>query len=267
MKRTIRATVAYDGSDFSGWQVQENQRTVQGVFEQALAGIHGCRVPVVAAGRTDAGVHALGQVVSFRTGINSLTEEVMPRAVNSYLPSDVRVISAAETEDGFDARRSALMRLYRYQIRPGQQLPHLRRYTISVRRTLRLDVLNRMAAAVVGEHDFKTFAATGAPGSTLRHVEQASFFAEGPLIVFRIAARSFLWKMVRSLVGTMLSLEAERETDATNAQARMATLLADRMRERVRQTAPAWGLFLERVWYEGDPLFARRVTYDHDRIG
>ena len=267
MNRTIRATVAYDGTDFSGWQLQENQRTVQGVFEKALACIHGCRVPVVAAGRTDAGVHALGQVVSFRTGIDSLTEEVMPRALNSYLPPDVRVVDAAETEDGFDARRSALMRLYRYQIRPGQQLPHLRRYTISVRRTLRLDVLNRMAAAVVGEHDFTTFAATGASGSALRRVEQASFFAEGPLIVFRITARSFLWKMVRSLVGTMLSLEAERETIPANAEALMATLLADRMRERVRQTAPSWGLFLERVWYEGDPLFACQVTHEHDLIG
>ena len=254
MNRTIRATVAYDGTDFSGWQVQDEQRTVQGVFEQALARMHGYHVRVV---------HALGQVASFCAGIDSLTSEAMPRAINSCLPDDVRVVDAAEVEHGFDARRSALLRAYRYQILPGRQVPHLRRYTRWVRRPLRLEVLNGMAAAVVGEHDFTTFAAAGASGSTLRTVDQASFFVEGQLIVFRIVARSFLWKMVRSLVGTMLSLEAECEDDAAAAQARMAVLLADRIRERVGQTAPAWGLFLERVWYPGDPTLDRALPYDN----
>lgn len=265
MTRTIRATVAYDGTDFAGWQIQDRQRTVQGVFEQALARMHGERVPVRAAGRTDAGVHALGQVVSFRTGIDSLTPEVLPRALNSYLPDDVRVVDAREEEDGFDARRSARLRVYRYQLLPGRQLPHLRRYTLWVRRPLRLEALNRMASAIVGEHDFTTFAAAGASGSSIRRVVQASFFADGPLIVFRIAAGSFLWKMVRSLVGTMLALEAECGADRAAPRARMAELLAARGRERVGQTAPAWGLFLERVCYAGDPPLAGALPYDRER--
>ena len=272
MTRTIRATVSYDGTDFAGWQIQDAQRidaprTVQGVFEQALVRMHGHRVRVTAAGRTDAGVHALGQVASFRTGIDSLTPAVLPRALNSYLPADVRVIDAAEAEGGFDARRSALLRVYRYQLLPGRQLPHLRRYTFWVRRPLRLMALNRMAAEIVGDHDFTTFAAAGASGTSLRRVEQASFFADGPLIVFRIVARSFLWKMVRSLVGTMLALEAQCGSDAAAAQARMAELLADPSRERVGQTAPAWGLFLERVWYAGDPPPAGTLPYDAERGG
>ena len=265
MTRTIRATVAYDGTDFAGWQIQDRQRTVQGVFEQALARMHGERVPVRAAGRTDAGVHALGQVVSFRTGIDSLTPEVLPRALNSYLPDDVRVVDAREEEDGFDARRSARLRVYRYQLLPGRQLPHLRRYTLWVRRPLRLVALNRMASAIVGEHDFTTFAAAGASGSSIRRVVQASFFADGPLIVFRIAAGSFLWKMVRSLVGTMLALEAECGADRAAPRARMAELLAAPGRERVGQTAPAWGLFLERVCYAGDPPLAGGLPYDRER--
>lgn len=261
----MRVTVAYDGTDFSGWQIQDAQRTVQGVLEGALARMHGHRVRVTAAGRTDAGVHALGQVASFRTGIDSLTPAVLPRALNSFLPGDVRVIDAAGAADRFDARRSALLRVYRYQLLPGRQLPHLRRYTLWVRRALRLQALNRMAAAIVGEHDFTAFAAAGASGAAVRRVEQASFFAEGPLIVFRIAARSFLWKMVRSLVGAMLALEAECGADAAAPGARMAELLAEPRRERVGQTAPAWGLFLDRVWYAGEPPPFGALAYQGDR--
>lgn len=261
----MRVTVAYDGTDFAGWQIQDAQRTVQGVLEGALARMHGHRVRVTAAGRTDAGVHALGQVASFRTGIDSLTPAVLPRALNSFLPGDVRVIDAAGAADRFDARRSALLRVYRYQLLPGRQLPHLRRYTHWVRRALRLQALNRMAAAIVGEHDFTAFAAAGASGAAVRRVEQASFFAEGPLIVFRIAARSFLWKMVRSLVGAMLALEAECGADAAAPGARMAELLAEPRRERVGQTAPAWGLFLDRVWYAGEPPPFGALAYQGDR--
>ncbi len=265
MQRTIRATVAYDGTDFAGWQIQDAQRTVQGVLEAALARMHGQRVRVTAAGRTDAGVHALGQVASFRTGIDSLTPAVLPRAVNSFLPGDVRVVDAAGADDGFDARRSARLRVYRYQLLPGRQQPHLRRYTLWVRRALRLEALNRMASAIVGEHDFTAFAAAGASGAAVRRVEQASFFAEGPLIVFRIAARSFLWKMVRRLVGAMLALEAASGADAAGARARMAELLAKPGRERIGQTAPAWGLFLDRVWYAGDPPLGGALPYGRDR--
>lgn len=251
MKRTIRATVAYDGTDFAGWQIQDQQRTVQGVFEEALERIHGHRVRITAAGRTDAGVHALGQVVGFGTELESLTPEVLPRALNAFLPKDVRVLDANVVTAEFDARRSALLRVYRYQLLPGLQLPHLRRYTLWMRRSPSLSVLNRMAATIVGEHDFTTFAAAGSDGtSAVRRVEQAGFFTEGSLIVFRITATSFLWKMVRSLVGTMLGLEADPGSDLLESEARMSKLLGDRSREKVGRTAPAWGLFLERVLYE-----------------
>lgn len=267
MKRTIRVTIAYDGTDFAGWQVQSEQRTVQGVVQAALERIHGHLVRVSAAGRTDAGVHAIGQVVGFKTEIDSLTPEVLPVALNSFLPKDVRVLDARVVGDQFDARRSARLRVYRYQLLSGRQLPHLQRYAFWIRRSIRLEVLNRLAAAIIGEHDFTTFAASGWAGtSAVRHVVQASFFVEGPMIIFRIAATSFLWKMVRSLVGTMLEIESDTDKESAEAEERMSELLSNRIREQVGQTAPPWGLFLERVFFADDMSRVKAPSMDNSRL-
>ncbi|MCY4481346.1 MAG: tRNA pseudouridine(38-40) synthase TruA [Spirochaetaceae bacterium] len=238
-------TLAYDGTDFAGWQVQREQRTVQGVLEAGLARMLDRRVRVRAAGRTDSGVHAIGQVANFTAPV-TIPAERWAVAINSYLPPDVRVLAARPAAAQFDARRSALARGYRYQLLVGGVgLPHLRRYCYHVRHRPDLRRLNRSAAYLVGEHDFTVFAAAGdASLSKVRRVISAVFYPSPPYLVFRIVATSFLWKMVRSIVGTLLELAA---MDAPAADVRR--LIAGRRRAEVGQTAPARGLFLERVWY------------------
>ncbi len=241
----VMLTLAYDGTDFAGWQVQNRQRTVQGVLEAALARMLDRPVRVRAAGRTDSGVHAIGQVANF-TAPMTFAAERWAVAINSNLPPDVRVLAARPVAAGFDARRSALARGYRYQLLSGAVgLPHLRRYCFHVRHRLDLRQMNRAAGYLVGEHDFTVFSAARDPSrSKVRRVISAAFFPSPPYVVFRIVATSFLWKMVRSIVGTVMGLVA---MDAPASEVRR--LIEGRRRAEVGQTAPARGLFLERVWY------------------
>lgn len=241
----VMLTLAYDGTDFAGWQVQPRQRTVQGTLEAGLARMLDRPVRVRAAGRTDSGVHAVGQVANFAAPM-SFPAERWTAAVNSYLPPDVRVLAARPAAGEFDARRSALARAYHYQLLAGAVgLPHLRRYCYHLRRRPDLRYLNRAAAYLVGEHDFTAFAAARDPSrSKVRRVLSACFFPRPPYVVFRIVATSFLWRMVRSIVGTLLEF-AESGAPAAD----VGRLLARRARLEAGQTAPARGLFLERVWY------------------
>jgi tRNA pseudouridine38-40 synthase len=252
MIRNIRLTLAYDGTEFSGWQVQKNQRTVQGVIEQALERMHGHPVRIRGAGRTDTGVHATGQVANFPSDLDSIQAERWSLALNSYLPPDVRVLDSREAPPEFCAKKSARLRVYAYYLLAAQiGPPHLRRYCWKVLRRPEVASLNRLAAAFVGEHDFTTFAASGDTSrSKVRRVVSSCFHPEGPFLVYRIAATSFVWKMVRSLLGTMLEYEAEGRPPAELAQA-----LAARDRSLAGSSAPARGLFLERVVYDGEELF------------
>ena len=246
VERTIRMTLAYDGSCFAGWQVQPSHRSVQGALEEALRDLHGRDVGVVGAGRTDAGVHATGQVASFRTELG-LDPAVFAPALNARLPRDVRVLQSAPAPDGFDARRSARERTYRYYLYPaGVGFPHLRHYCWRVPRRPDREALNRIASALPGEQDFAVFAATGGgEKSTTRRVTRARFYEREELLVFEIAANAFLRKMVRSVLGTILKLESEgRGPDA------LRDLIASRERSRAGATAPARGLFLEAVRYD-----------------
>ena len=191
----VMLTLAYDGTDFAGWQVQNRQRTVQGVLEAALARMLDRPVRVRAAGRTDSGVHAIGQVANF-TAPMTFAAERWAVAINSCLPPDVRVLAARPVAAGFDARRSALARGYRYQLLSGAVgLPHLRRYCYHVRPRLDLCKMNRAAGYLVGEHDFTVFsAARDRSRSKVRRVISAAFFRCPPYVVFRIVATSFLWE-------------------------------------------------------------------------
>ncbi len=256
-ERNIRLTLAYDGTDFEGWQVQKKGRTVQGVLQDGLERMHGHPVNVLAAGRTDSGVHATGQVASFRTDIDSIPGRRFRDAVNAYLPRDVRVLASDEVQWSFHARRSARQRVYRYYTVCGPVVvPHLRRYRHWVRRSLDLPRLNEMAAALVGEHDFTCFSAEGdANVSKVRRVDVSAFHRDGDTVIYTIAATSFLWKMVRTIIGTLLVLEEQR------LGARELRLIMDAgSRANAGATAPARGLFLERVVYdpgceiEGEPL-------------
>jgi len=249
--RNVKVTVAYDGTDFLGWQLQARGRTVQGVMQEGLSRMHGHPVHVLAAGRTDSGVHAVGQVANFHSDIDSIPAERFRDAVNAYLPPDVRVMESEVVEPAFHARRSALLRVYRYYtVRAPVLPPHLRRYRHWVRRPLDIQRLNEMAAALEGEHDFTCFAAEGdANKSKVRRVDVSVFRWEADTLVYTIAASSFLWKMVRTIMGTFLMLEEQ------GLGARELRLIMDAgMRSNAGGTAPARGLFLERVVYDAEQL-------------
>ena len=248
-ERNIRLTLAYDGTDFVGWQLQKRGRTVQGVLQDGLGRMHGHPVHVVAAGRTDSGVHATGQVSNFRTDIDSIAPPRFRDAVNSYLPPDVRVMESAEVPAAFHARRSARQRVYRYYTLCGPVLPpHLRRYRHWVRRRLDLSLLSTLAAVLVGEHDFTCFSAEGdANLSKVRRIATSAFHVEGDTLIYTVAASSFLWKMVRTIMGTLFMLEEQ------GRGARDLGLIMDAgTRANAGGTAPARGLFLERVVYDGE---------------
>jgi tRNA pseudouridine38-40 synthase len=248
--RNIKITVAYDGSDFFGWQVQKTGRTVQGVIEASLERMHGHPLRIQGAGRTDSGVHATGQVANFFSDLDSIPADRFREALNAYLPPDIRIMHSAEVEPEFNAKNSARMRIYGYNLYDAVVgYPHLRRYCWKIRYRPNIGNLNRMAACLVGEKDFTTFAAAGdASKSKIRKVHSAHFFPSGPFLVFRVAASSFLWKMVRSFTGTILELDQNGQ----GAQS-MREILEARDRSRAGSTAPARGLFLERILYDDQP--------------
>ena len=249
--RTILLRLAYDGTDFAGYQIQRQGRTVQGVLESALERLHGHPVRTVCAGRTDAGVHALGQHVSFQTDHSGIAPETFAPAINSCLPSDVSAVCSRHVPDGFHAQYDARMRHYRYHLYVGAVImPHRRRYAWRIPQMPELDRLNEDAAAVVGTHDFVTFATVGDESkTTVREVRYAGFRAQGDTLIFSIGATGFLRRMVRSIVGTLI----ERERICLRGESApftMKELLARGVRKDAGTTAPPWGLFLHDVDYE-----------------
>jgi tRNA pseudouridine38-40 synthase len=205
-----RVTLAYDGTDFEGWQSQSRAtpvRTVQDVVEAALAKFSGGeRVVVAAAGRTDAGVHALGQVACFRLQ-RELPPPELARALNGILPRDVRVLAAVEAPEAFHARRSARSKLYRYVLDTGPvQLPTRRRHAGHWPAPLDHSAVAAVAALYLGRHDFASLqSAGGSVGTTERTLTRSQAEWQDAALVYEVEADGFLRKMVRSLVGGMLA--------------------------------------------------------------
>jgi tRNA pseudouridine38-40 synthase len=251
--RTIKLLIAYDGTDFCGWQRQARQneadRSVQAAIEAALEHMHGHPVSIAGAGRTDSGVHAAGQVASFCTDINSIHPCRFVPALNSLLPRDLRILRATEVCPDFHARFDARMRTYRYHFICGRQaLPHESRYALQVWRNPRIDLLNAYCRMLLGEKDCTIFAASegGAEsrGSHNRYISNAVFFAEGSRLVFEISANAFLRKMVRSIAGTLFHYE-ELDTPPQGLQ----EIIASGDRSLAGPTLPPQGLFLWKVDY------------------
>jgi len=203
----FRLTLAYDGGDFSGWQRQRGARTVQGVLEEALGRLAGGRaVAVSGAGRTDAGVHAIGQVASFDLE-RAIEPGALSRALNALAPEDVRVLEAARAGPGFHARRCAGSKLYRYVLDTGPvQLPTRRRYAAHLPRRLDPEPMARLAELYVGERDFAALASSGSSvETTVRHVRRSELRFAADRVVYEVEADGFLRKMVRSMVGGMIA--------------------------------------------------------------
>jgi tRNA pseudouridine38-40 synthase len=244
--RNIKLLIAYDGTDFSGWQRQRQNstRTVQGVIEEALGKMHKEPVRLTGSGRTDAGVHAAGQVANFYTTIKSINPERFVPALNGILPRDVRILEASETRSNFHARFDANMRTYRYHfICCRHALPHESRYSLQLWRHPRLELLNSYGRLLLGETDCSVFTGAGDQSkSRCRYISRAGFFVEGDKLIFEISANAFLWKMVRSIAGTFLHYE-ERETPPE----KMRDIITSQERSLAGPTLPPQGLFLWKV--------------------
>jgi tRNA pseudouridine38-40 synthase len=227
----------YDGSEFAGWSRQPGQRTVQGVVEEALATVLRRRVDLTVAGRTDRGVHARGQVASHAG------EPAPLRKLNALLPGDVSAIASEPAPDGFDARRDARSRTYRYRVLTSRApSPFERGRALWWPRPLDRETLEACAAALAGTHDFTAFTPTETDHVRFeRHVLRAEWLEEpGEVLAFWIEADTFMRHMVRTLVGTMLEGVGPD---------RLARLLQGNTRSEAGATAPAHGLYLESVRY------------------
>ena len=254
--RTLRIDLQFDGTDFEGWQRQARGRTVQGDVEAALEQILGAPHAVVGCGRTDAGVHAHHLIASFRTA-HTLSASDCARALDAVTADDIGIVSVREVEDSFHARRSAAWKWYRYTIlRSRRTHPLLRRQTLRLGVTPPLDRLQAAAAPLVGRHDFRSFANTGStPGPTTRSVhvlawsEEQRPGLEDPLLHLDVVGEGFLYKMVRTLVGTMLQAAGEPDPGAATAR-----ILAARQREAAGPAVPARGLTLRAVAVRGEPI-------------
>ena len=248
--RTFKITLSYDGTDFSGFQSQAHVRSVQGELEAALAELEGTRVVVHGAGRTDAGVHALGQVASFKLA-NPIAVNDLFRALNAKLPEDIRVLSAEEAAAGFNARFHARSKVYRYRISNTRVMsPFQRRYAWHISRALDLNAMQQAARELAGEHDFRSFQAVGGTvRSTVRTISRSNWTEEpltgGRLLTYEVAGTGFLKHMVRTIVGTLVEVgDGRRSPDSVRA------LVASRNRAAAGPTAPPSGLYLVRVDYD-----------------
>jgi tRNA pseudouridine38-40 synthase len=241
--RVIRLTVGYDGTGFCGWQRQPGDRTVQGELEKALAQLAGKRVPVVGAGRTDAGVHALGQVASFEAELRLEDEELL-RALNALLPGDVRISSVRRAPAGFDARRSARSKIYRYRIYNAPQVsPFLFRYVLHWPGPLDFKRMAEASRLFKRSADFTAFSSNRLL-QPVRRVIRSELKKTGREIIYTIEADGFLRYMVRTVVGTLL--EVGRGKIEPRA---VEDLFARKKRSLASPTAPAKGLCLIRVIY------------------
>jgi len=250
--RVLRLLVAYDGSRYCGWQRQDNGPTIQAAIEDALLPFSARRegdeaVPptVFGAGRTDAGVHALGQVASVQVETTH-SVDVLRRAINVKLDRDIRVLEVADAPEGFNARFDAIGKTYRYRMATGPVVsPFAHRYVWPQPQPLDVDAMRQAAAGILGRHDFSVFMSAGSDVlDTVRTVDRAELLVCGDELVFEIHGDGFLRHMVRAIVGTLVDVGAGRRGPAS-----MAALIASRDRGQAGDTAPAQGLTLVSVDY------------------
>jgi tRNA pseudouridine38-40 synthase len=264
--RNVRLTLCYEGTDFAGWQRQPGKRTVQEVVELALAQLLGERVRLLAGGRTDAGVHALGQVANFRTHSNR-SPEILFRALNATLPPDVRVLQVDEVPLAFHATYDARQKLYRYVFHDGSvTYPWLRRFVAQARQRLDVEPMSEGARWLCGTHDFSSFETFGAQrASSVRTIRRLAVFrsrygllwerepldektearADGDFVYLEVMADGFLYNMVRAIAGTLYNVGRGFWPPSV-----VREILEAKDRRRAGPTAPACGLYLVKVWYE-----------------
>lgn len=242
--RRIKLLLEYDGTEFSGWQVQPGTRTVQGILQEAISGMMGAQVRVIGSGRTDAGVHALGQVAHA-----DITKEIPPwnimMGLNSVLPKDIRVLECSNTSPDFHAQRSASGKLYRYVILNRTEPTAIDRNRVwHVRQSLDIDAMRTAARILEGKHDFAAFKSAGDDTTTVRHLRKLELDKKDDLIRLDFEADGFLKHMVRNMTGALVEVGLGRMTHEN-----VRTFLVSRSRLNAPRKAPARGLTLLQVLY------------------
>jgi tRNA pseudouridine38-40 synthase len=246
-QRRYRATVEYDGTDFLGYQIQATGRTVQGEIEKSLEKVAGLAIRIDGAGRTDTGVHAVGQVIAFNLAWKHALAD-LHRALNATLPRDIVISDLKTTDDDFHPRFSALSRSYRYTI-INQPWPSVlqRRYAHHVREELNVEEMREASRFLLGSHDFASFGKPTQGEITVRQVMQAEWSVDGDQLIFGITANAFLYRMVRTIVGTLIEVGLGRLVVDE-----VKHILEARDLTRSAVPAPAHGLCLMRVTYPGE---------------
>ncbi len=240
-----RVTLSYDGTNYSGFQIQENALAIQEVLESCLQKLFGHPLRITAAGRTDAGTHAKEQVINFFAA-PLIPPARLPLAMNGILPWDIVVTGAGMDKESFDARRDASGKFYSYTIDNGKY-PDVfwRRFAWHVYDSLEIQPMREAAAFLVGEHDFQAFQAAGsAMENTVRRIDRLTMEREGRFIRFEVEGNGFLYKMIRNIVGTLVEVGCSRKRPGE-----MKDILKSRDRRAAGITAPARGLCLEEVFY------------------
>ena len=270
----LRVDIAYDGTDFAGWALQAGQRTVAGVVDEALTTVFRTQVRLHAAGRTDTGVHARGQVAHVDVPVDALPNayprsqrdddpEFLPllRRLGRFLPADVRVLKIARAPAGFDSRFSALRRHYMYRLStaPYGVQPHEARYITAWPRVLDLDAMSAASQDLLGLHDFAAFCRHRDGATTIRDLQRLDWSREGDLVTAYVTADAFCWSMVRSLVGALLAVGERRRPVAWCRE-----LLTATGRSSDFAAAPAEGLTLVSVDYPPDDQLAARTLITRD---
>lgn len=255
--QNILLKLSYDGTDFCGWQRQDKSdggepvRTVQAEIESALEKMFHQKIKLYGSGRTDSGVHAEGQAANFLSPVDSIPEAGYIRALNGLLPSDIRVMEVKKVDESFNSRFNATSRMYHYFIHT-ESVPSARdmRFCWAIPNKPDIDVLNDMCSHLKGEIDCATFSAAGDQSlSTMRYIDVARFFwdeTQKDTLVFEIEANAFLWRMVRSLTGTLIQGEKKGFDGKWFGE-----VLASCDRSRALMTAPPQGLFLWEIKFDG----------------
>lgn len=242
--------IAYDGTEYAGWQRQKNALSVQECLENALKQALSIDVHVVASGRTDAGVHAAGQICHFDSDTITVPPEKLPDCLNRFLPSDIRLLEGMAGVDGFDSNRSAKRKTYCYSLYESRRgVPLLDRYAVQVEELPKIEDLQRAAKLMEGEHDFKAFCASGSSVKTTVRtvyevkVEETESFALRVVKIY-VTGNGFLYNMVRTMAGELLDLASGKRTEES-----LQTAFQTGARNLLGKTMPAKGLVLHRVEY------------------
>ncbi|KAB3528858.1 tRNA pseudouridine(38-40) synthase TruA [Alkaliphilus serpentinus] len=243
--RNVKIIIEYDGTNFSGWQQQPNGRTVQEEVVKALRKVTGEDIKVNGSGRTDAGVHAKGQVANFLTE-SSIPTPRIPLALNSLLPEDISILEATDVADDFHSRYSVIGKRYYYQVLHGcNRRPLLRNYSYHISKGLDLKLMKEASQLFIGEHDFKAFMSSGSSvTNTVRKINKIDFIEDHNLVKMIFSGNGFLYNMVRIMVGTLIEVGLNKRPLEGIVEA-----LETGDRNLAGPTAPPQGLYLDKVFY------------------